>query len=47
MKKTALLVMIITVLSKILGFGREVFLSYVYGASATLTLISYHKQFPP
>ena len=26
--------MIITVLSKILGFGREVFLSYVYGASA-------------
>ena len=34
MKKTALLVMIITVLSKILGFGREVFLSYVYGASA-------------
>jgi len=34
MKKTALLVMIITILSKILGFGREIILSYVYGASA-------------
>ena len=34
MKKTALLVMIITVISKILGFGREIVLSYVYGASA-------------
>jgi len=34
MKKTALLVMIITILSKILGFGREMVLSYVYGASA-------------
>ena len=34
MKKTALLVMIITILSKILGFGREIVLSYVYGASA-------------
>lgn len=34
MKKAALLVMIITILSKILGFGREIVLSYVYGASA-------------
>ena len=34
MKKTALLVMIITILSKVLGFGREIVLSYVYGASA-------------
>lgn len=34
MKKTALLVMIITILSKILGFSREIVLSYVYGASA-------------
>ena len=34
MKKTALLVMSITILSKILGFGREIVLSYVYGASA-------------
>jgi putative peptidoglycan lipid II flippase len=34
MKKTALLVMVITILSKILGFGREIVLSYVYGASA-------------
>ena len=34
MKKTALLVMIITIVSKILGFGREIVLSYVYGASA-------------
>jgi putative peptidoglycan lipid II flippase len=34
MKRTALLVMIITILSKIFGFGREIALSYVYGASA-------------
>ena len=34
MKKTALIVMIITILSKFLGFGREIVLSYVYGASA-------------
>ena len=34
MKKAALLVMIITVFSKILGFGREIVLSYTYGASA-------------
>ncbi|NLJ90256.1 MAG: murein biosynthesis integral membrane protein MurJ, partial [Clostridiales bacterium] len=33
-EKTALLVIIITVISKILGFGREIVLSYVYGASA-------------
>ena len=34
MKKAALLVMIITIVSKILGFGREIVLSYVYGASS-------------
>lgn len=34
MKKAAFLVMIVTILSKFLGFGREVVLSYVYGASA-------------
>ena len=34
MKKAALLVMIITVISKIVGFVREIVLSYVYGASA-------------
>lgn len=34
MKKAALLVMIVTILSKILGFGREIVLSYTYGASA-------------
>ena len=34
MKKVALMVMIITILSKILGFGREIVLSYTYGASA-------------
>lgn len=34
MKKTALLIMIITIFSKILGFGREVTLSYFYGASS-------------
>ncbi len=33
MKKTALLLMIITVISKIVGFGREITLSYFYGAS--------------
>lgn len=34
MKRTALMVMAITILSKVLGFGREIVLSYVYGASA-------------
>ena len=34
MKKIAFSVMIITILSKFLGFGREIVLSYVYGASA-------------
>lgn len=33
MKKTALLLMIITVLSKVIGFVRELILSYFYGAS--------------
>ena len=33
MKKTALLLMIITLLSKVLGFIREIVLSYFYGAS--------------
>ena len=33
MKKTALIIMIITLLSKFLGFGREMSLAYVYGAS--------------
>lgn len=33
MKKTALLIMIITIISKIFGFGREIVLSYFYGAS--------------
>lgn len=33
MKKTALIIMLITVLSKILGFGRDLTLSYFYGAS--------------
>lgn len=33
MKKTALLLMIFTILSKIMGFGREITLSYFYGAS--------------
>ena len=34
MKKAALLVIIITIFSKLLGFGREIALSYFYGASA-------------
>lgn len=33
MKKAAILVMIITLISKTLGFGRDVILSYFYGAS--------------
>ena len=33
MKKTALLLMVITVMSKLLGFVREISLSYFYGAS--------------
>ena len=33
MKKTALLIMIITLFSKLLGFGRDIFLSYFFGAS--------------
>lgn len=34
MKKAAFSIMIITILSKILGFGRELVLSYTYGASS-------------
>ena len=34
MKKTIFFIMVITVLSKILGFLREIFLAYFYGASA-------------
>ena len=34
MKTTAFAIMIITVISKLLGFGREIALSYFYGASA-------------
>lgn len=33
MKKTAILLMLITIISKIFGFGREITLSYFYGAS--------------
>jgi putative peptidoglycan lipid II flippase len=33
MKKTAIILMIITILSKIFGFTREIALSYFYGAS--------------
>jgi putative peptidoglycan lipid II flippase len=33
MKKTAFIIMLLTMLSKILGFSREVFLAYFYGAS--------------
>lgn len=35
MKKTALILMFITLLSKILGFAREIVMSYFYGASNT------------
>ena len=33
MKKTAIVLMILTLLSKVIGFIREVTLSYFYGAS--------------
>lgn len=33
MKKTALIIMILTIVSKIVGFAREISLSYLYGAS--------------
>ena len=33
MKKTAFLLMMITIVSKLVGFGREITLSYFYGAS--------------
>lgn len=33
MKKTALLIMILTILSKLFGFARDIILSYFYGAS--------------
>ena len=33
MKKTAIILMLITVLSKVFGFTREITLSYFYGAS--------------
>ncbi len=35
MKRTALIIMMLTILSKIFGFSREVFLAYFYGASNT------------
>ena len=34
MKKTALLIIIITIISKFVGFGREMVLAYFYGASS-------------
>jgi putative peptidoglycan lipid II flippase len=34
MKKAALLIMVITIISKVLGFGREIVLAYFYGASS-------------
>lgn len=34
MKKVALMIMVITMFSKVVGFGREIVLSYIYGASA-------------
>ncbi|MGB4312462.1 MAG: lipid II flippase MurJ, partial [Natronincolaceae bacterium] len=34
MKKTALLIVVITILSKFVGFGREMVLAYFYGASS-------------
>lgn len=33
MKKTALIIMLLTIITKVLGFAREIILSYFYGAS--------------
>lgn len=33
MRKTALMIMVLTIIAKILGFGRELVLSFFYGAS--------------
>lgn len=33
MKKTAIILMVLTIISKIFGFARELVLSYFYGAS--------------
>ncbi|NMA73510.1 MAG: murein biosynthesis integral membrane protein MurJ [Bacteroidales bacterium] len=46
MKKAAFLVMIITIFSKFLGFGREIILSYVYGASAITDAYLISKTIP-
>jgi len=34
LKRTALLIVVITILSKFVGFGREMVLAYFYGASS-------------
>ena len=39
MKRTAIVLMILTILSKVIGFIREVTLSYFYGASNLVMLI--------
>ena len=46
MKKAALVVMIMTIISKALGFGRETVLSYVYGASAITDAYLISKTIP-
>src|SRR3954453_18739530 len=33
MKKTVIILMLVTIISKFLGFGRDIILSYFYGAS--------------
>jgi len=45
-KKAALVVMIMTIISKALGFGRETVLSYVYGASAITDAYLISKTIP-
>jgi putative peptidoglycan lipid II flippase len=46
MKKASLLVMIITIFSKLLGFAREIALSYFYGASAVTDVYLISQTIP-
>lgn len=46
MKKTVLIVMLITILSKVLGFGREIVLSYFFGASSITDVYNISQTVP-
>lgn len=46
MKKTAFLIMLVTILSKIIGFVRDITLSYFYGASTVSDVFLISQQIP-